>query len=60
MDKNEIATELAELGQEEARLMRKLAKVQAKRCKLLCDHGEGIGVSPETMETARARKDDGG
>jgi hypothetical protein len=35
MDKNEVARELAELGHEEARLMRKLAKVQAKRCKLL-------------------------
>lgn len=40
MNRNEIAKELiakelAELGREEARLMRKLAKVQAKRCKLL-------------------------
>lgn len=59
MDKNAIAAELAELGQEEARLMRKLAKVQAKRCKLL------TGCIPDDLDApvalaATAPKDGGG
>jgi len=56
---NDIAKELAELGQDEARLMRKLAKVQARRCKLLCDHGPSVGVDTAAL-AASAPKDDGG
>lgn len=60
MDNNAIAKELAELGQEEARLMRKLAKVQAKRCKLLTSCIDEAGLDDGTASAARARKDDGG
>lgn len=59
MDKNAIASELAELGQEEAKLMRKLAKVQGKRCKLLssCIPDD---LDEPALKMASAPKDDGG
>jgi hypothetical protein len=60
MDKNEVARELAGLGQEEARLMRKLAKVQAKRCNLLSSCINEAGLDDETLSAARASKDGGG
>lgn len=62
MNRNEIAKELAELGREEARLMRKLAKVQAKRCKLLSDVAcnPDTGLEPGTVAAASAPKDGGG
>jgi hypothetical protein len=46
-DHNADAAEAIKLGEEEARLMRKLLQVQAKRCKLLQKHGAALGISPE-------------
>lgn len=62
MNKNEIATEVIELGHEEARLMRQLAKVQAKRCKLLSEVAchEDTGLEPDVQAAAVAPKDGGG
>lgn len=60
MDKNAIARELTELGQDEAQLMRKLAKVQAKRCKLLSSCIDESGLDGDTASAARASKDGGG
>jgi len=57
MDKNAIATELADLGQEEARLMRKLAKVQRKRCKLLSDCIPDAGLDDGVVTAATEPKD---
>jgi len=60
MNRNEIAKELAELGQDEARLMRKLAKVQARRCNLLSDvarHADA-GLEPGIVTAATEPKDD--
>jgi len=58
MNRNEIAKELAELGQDEARHMRKLAKVQARRCKLLSEvacHPDA-GLSPDVVALAAGPK----
>jgi len=57
MDKNAIATELADLGQEEARLMRKLVKVQRKRCKLLSDCIPDAGLDDGVMAAAALPKE---
>jgi|GEM_PF-5610694 len=59
MNRNEIAKELAELGQDEARLMRKLAKVQARRCKLLSEvacHADA-GLEPDVVTLAAVPKE---
>jgi hypothetical protein len=57
MDHNEIAKELAALGRDEARLMRRLAKVQAKRCKLLSGLAPQAGLSPDVEAQSIAPKD---
>ena len=59
MDKNAVVRELAKLGQEEAILMRKLARVQGRRCNLLssCIPDD---VNATTIRAASAPKDDGG
>jgi hypothetical protein len=57
MNKNAIATQLAELGQEEVRLMRKLVKVQRKRCKLLSDCIPGAGLDDGVVTLAAGPKD---
>lgn len=62
MNKDKIAKEVADLGQEEAALMRALLKVQAKRCKLLSEvacHAD-TGLSPDVSAAAVAPKDGGG
>lgn len=62
MDKNAIAKELAELGQAEAKLMRKLMKVQKRRCEMLsaiaCS--DDAGLEPDVAAAASAPKDGGG
>lgn len=59
MNKDKIAQELADLGRDEARLMRKLIKVQARRCELLSEvacHAD-TGLSPDVSAAAVAPKD---
>lgn len=58
MNNNAIATELAELGQEEARLMRKLVKVQKRRCKLMTDAAchPAAGLEPDVVTAAALPK----
>lgn len=62
MDRDAIAKELAELGRKEARHMKKLAAVQARRCELLtglaCNHGAELGLSPEVVPTVIAPKEE--
>jgi hypothetical protein len=58
MDHNEIATKLADFGRREARLMRKLAKVQAQRCSLLSEVAKHAGLQPDVMAQSVAPKDD--
>jgi hypothetical protein len=64
MDRDAIAKELAELGRKEARHMKKLAAVQARRCALLtglaCDHGAELGLSSDVVPTVIAPKEDEG
>jgi hypothetical protein len=62
MNKDKIAKELAELGQEESRLMHALIKVQKRRCKLLSEvacHAD-TGLEPDVAAASIAPKDDGG
>lgn len=62
MNKDKVAQELADLGRGEARLMRKLIKVQARRCELLSEvacHAD-TGLSPDVSAAAVAPKDGGG
>jgi hypothetical protein len=57
MDHNEIATKLAGFGRREARLMRKLAKVQAERCKFLSGLAGQAGLQPDVAAQSVAPKD---
>lgn len=62
MNRNDVANELAELGRDEARLMRKLAKLQARRCKLLSDiacHPDA-GLDPVVAASTTEPKDGDG
>ena len=47
MDKNDIARKLAKFGKQEARLMAKLAEVQAERCALLQAAALEADIEPE-------------
>lgn len=58
MERDKIAQELADIGQEEARLMRKLIKLQKRRCDVLSSvacHTE-TGLSPDVSAAAVAPK----
>lgn len=59
MDVNETAKKLAKLGRQEARLMAKLAAVQAERCELLQCVVPEAGLEPEVAALVVAPKDDG-
>ena len=60
MDKNAIAKELTDLGQTEAKLMRKLIKVQKRRCAIhqqIAGCAEA-GLDDGTIAAARAPKNE--
>lgn len=62
MDTNATARRLSALGREEAALMRKLARIQRERCKLLCEgvalHGADLGLSEGVTAEVVAPKDE--
>ena len=62
MDTNATARRLSALGREEAALMRKLARIQKERCKLLCEgvalHGTDLGLSEGVTTEVVAPKED--
>jgi len=58
MDKNDIAKQLAKFGKQEARLMTKLAAVQAERCALLQQVAQESDLEPEVVALSVAPKDD--
>jgi phosphohistidine phosphatase SixA len=58
MDKNDIARKLAKFGKQEARLMAKLAEVQAERCALLQSVAQEADLEPEVVALSVAPKDD--
>lgn len=62
MDTNATARRLSALGREEAALMRKLARIQKERCKLLCEgvalHGTDLGLSEGVTAEVVAPKED--
>ena len=58
MDQNDIARKLAKLGKHEARLMAKLAEVQAERCALLQSVAQEADLEPEVVALSVAPKDD--
>jgi hypothetical protein len=56
MNRNERARELIALGKSEAALMRRLAAIQAKRCKLLQGGMEEAELDPEIIALGIAPK----
>ena len=62
MDTNAVVRRLSAIGREEAQLMRRLARLQAERCKLLCDgvglHGADLGLSAGVTAEVVEPKDD--
>lgn len=58
MDKNEVAKTLAKLGKQEAKLMAKLAEVQAERCAFLQSLVPDADLDPEVVAFSVAPKDD--
>lgn len=61
MTNQAITNRLAAIGKEEAQVMRKLARLQAERCRLLCDgytaNAETLGLDPATDPTVIEPKD---
>jgi len=57
MDKNDVAKKLARFGKREARLMAKLAEVQAERCALLQQAAQEADLEPEVVALSVAPKD---
>lgn len=58
MSRDKVAQELADLGRDEARLMRKLIKLQKRRCELLSEvacHAD-TGLSPDVAAAAAGPK----
>lgn len=58
----DIAEELARIGQREAKVTRKLLRLQQARCLLLsqaaCDHGVNIGLPGDVVANVIAPKEE--